>query len=34
MYGDPDQTGSTTKLLCLLAHNLVFDTNEFKFELA
>ena len=33
-YGDPDQTGMATILLCLFAHNLVFGTNDLKFELS
>ena len=33
-YGDPEQTGIATILPCLFAHNLVFDTNDLKFELS
>ena len=32
-YGDPGQTGIATILPFLSAYNLVFDTNDLKFEL-
>ena len=32
-YRYPDQTGITIIVPCLFAHNLVFDTNDLKFEL-
>ena len=28
------QTGIATIFLCLFVHNLVFDTNDLKFELS
>ena len=31
---ETDQTGMATILPCLFAHNLVFDTNDLKFELS
>ena len=30
----PDQSGIATILPCLFVHNLVFDTNDLKFELS